>query len=325
MEIRRRRAGHLGETWRGGLVVSGAAVVALSLTVSGGPASAAADTASRAFLRRQVKVGAEPLNVIASGPSRLWTENYGDGTVSVVDARAERRLRTVRVGGTPGGVAYGAGAIWVSDLSSGRLTRLSQRGKITGRAQVASAGAGVAVRRGVVFVADYSGGLVRVDARTMKRLGRTALPGQPEAVAVGFGSVWVSNGNGTINTVNPSSGAIVGRAIQVGADVDDVTTTSNAVWAVSLYGQRLVRINPRTRRITRSIRLRGEGSGLLVRQGSAWVANYDLGTVSRFSARTGSLERSYKVGSEPRGLAVAAGSVWVANQGSDSVSRVAHG
>jgi YVTN family beta-propeller protein len=297
--------------------------VAIALLAALGTIAFHGIPASRAAaLRQRIRVGSQPLNLIAAGPSRLWTENYGDGTVSVIDARAGRRVRTVRIGGSPGGLAYGAGAVWVSDLSSGKLTRLSLQGVIAGHLQAATAGAGVAVHRGVVYVADYSGGLVRVDATSMKVLGRTQLPGHPEAVAVGFGRAWVANGNGTINVVDAATGAVASKAIRVGGDVDDITTTRTAVWAASLYGQRLVRIAPRKRRITRKIRLPGQGSGLLVRGRSVWVATYDAGTVLRVNAKTGRVARVYKVGIEPRGLAFAARAVWVANQGSNSVWRV---
>src|SRR5437773_4793311 len=54
-------------------------------------------------------------------PDRV-DENYGDGTVSAVDA-ASGKVRSMQIGGQPGGIAFGAGSIWVSDLAGGTLTR----------------------------------------------------------------------------------------------------------------------------------------------------------------------------------------------------------
>ena len=120
----------------------------------------------------EIPVGSQPLDVIAAG-STLWTENYGDGTVSAIDA-ASRRVRTVRVGGSPGGIAFGSGSLWVSDLSGGPLTRLDPSGAIVTRIDLGGAGAGIAVSRGVVYVADYGGGLWRVNAATNReRIRRT--------------------------------------------------------------------------------------------------------------------------------------------------------
>jgi len=269
----------------------------------------------------ETKVGAAPLNVIAVGET-LWTENYGDGTVSALDA-GTRSVRSIAVGGSPGGIAYGADSIWVSDLNSGLLTRLDPGGRILARIALGGAGAGIAVAGNSVYVADYQGGLTRVDAATNKVVGRTALAGQPEAVAVGFGRVWVTNQNGTVSALDPVTGAVDGAPIRIGDDVDDLSVASDGIWAVALYGKLLARIDPRSRQVVTRIATPGQASGVLASGDSVWVANYDLGTVSRVSRATGQIVRTYRVGGKPRGIAETAGAIWVANQGSSSVSRIA--
>jgi len=267
----------------------------------------------------EIQVGSEPLNVIAAGDS-VWTENYGDGTVSILDVASES-AKTVDVGGQPGGITFGAGSVWVSDLGGGPLTRLDLSGHVLARIPIGGAGAGVAVAGGTVYVADYTGGLVRVNAVTNAVLGRTALAGQPEAVAVGFGRVWVTNSNGTVSTLDPASGRVDAGAIQIGADADDVSIGSDGVWAVALYGQTLARIDPATRQVVTRVRTPGQASGVLADGDSVWVSNYDLGTVSRFSL-AGRRLHTYRVGAEPRSLAAAGGAIWVANQASRSVSHI---
>jgi YVTN family beta-propeller protein len=266
------------------------------------------------------KVGAAPLNVIAVDV-KLWTENWADGTVSIVDA-ATRHVTTISVGGSPGGIAYGAGSVWVSDLGSGLLTRLDPAGGIFARIPLGGQGAGIAFSGGIVYVADYQGGLTRVNAATNQILGRTSLPGQPEAVAVGFGQVWVTNQNGTVSTLDLGTGLVVGSPISIGDDVDDVSVASDGVWAVALFGRVLARIDPGSRQVVTRIATSGQGSGVLADADSIWVANYDRGTVSRFSRASGHITHTYRVGLKPRGLAEAAGKVWVANQGSNSVSQI---
>jgi DNA-binding beta-propeller fold protein YncE len=161
-----------------------------------------------------------------------------------------------------------------------------------------------------------------VDAATNGVLGRTALPGRPEAVAVGFGRVWVTNDLGTVSTLDPGTGAVIGSPISVGADTDGVSISSDAVWAVALYGRTLARIDPVSREVVTRVQTPGQASGVLVAGGSVWVSNYDLATVSRFDVAAGRFVRSYRVGKEPRGLAEAGGAVWIANQSSNSVSRI---
>ncbi len=267
----------------------------------------------------EIQVGSEPLNVIAAGAS-VWTENYGDGTVSIVDM-ASGTTTTVEVGGQPGGIAFGAGSVWVSDLGGGPLTRLDLSGHIVARMAIGGAGAGVAVAGGTVYVADYTGGLVRVNAATNAVLGRTPIAGQPEAVAVGFGRVWVTNANGTVSTLDPASGRVDAGTIQIGADADDISIGSDGVWAVALYGRTLARIDPATRQVVTRVRTPGQASGVLAAGDSVWVSNYDQGTVSRFSA-AGRRLHTYRVGAEPRSLAAAGGRIWVANQASGSVSQL---
>lgn len=268
----------------------------------------------------EIRVGSAPLNAIAVGGT-VWTENYGDGTVSAVDV-ASGKARSIQVGGQPGGIAYGAGSIWVSDLGSGILTRVDPAGRIVARVSLGGQAAGLAFSGGQVYVADYSGGLTRVDAETNQVLGRTPLPGNPEAVAVGFGRVWVTNQDGTIATLDPRTGAVDGPAISVANDVADVSIGTDAVWAVALYGKTLARIDPVSRQIVARIPTPGQGSGVLATADSVWISNYDQATVSRVDPARNAVIRTYRVGTQPRGLAESGGAIWVANQASSSLSRI---
>jgi streptogramin lyase len=268
----------------------------------------------------EVRVGSAPLNAIAA-QGLVWTENYGDGTISALDP-GNGSVRSVRVDGQPGGIAYGAGSLWVSDLSGGVVTRVDPGGAILARIEVGGQAAGVAASGNLVFVADYGGGLTRIDALTNRVLGRTPLSGNAEAVAAGFGRVWVTNRDGTITTLDPQTGAVEGTPIPVGDDVDDVWIGMDAVWAVALYGKKLARIDPASRQITASMTTPGQASGVLEAAGALWVSNYDRATVSRVDPARLTVVKTYRVGRQPRGLAAAGGSIWVANQGSNSLSRL---
>jgi YVTN family beta-propeller protein len=52
---------------------------------------------------------------IAAGAGSVWVANTLDGTVSRIDPRARRVVATIDVGGTPRGVAAGAGSVWVTE------------------------------------------------------------------------------------------------------------------------------------------------------------------------------------------------------------------
>src|SRR3546814_3271164 len=58
--------------------------------------------------------------------SRAYTANIPDGTVSVSDLAAGRKLRDIAVGGEPEGIALAKGGreMWVGDLQGARVQAL---------------------------------------------------------------------------------------------------------------------------------------------------------------------------------------------------------
>lgn len=106
----------------------------------------------------------------------------------------------------------------------------------------------------------------------------------------------MTNENGTVTTLDPVTGAVVGSAVEVGPDADGISLSSDAVWAVALYGQTLVRIDPATSQVVTRVKTPGQASGVLAAGGSVWVSNYDRATVSRFDVARGRFVKSYRVG-----------------------------
>jgi len=118
----------------------------------------------------ETRVGAAPLNVIAAGGT-LWSENYGDGTISTLDA-GTRGVRSIAVGGQP--VANGGG--WVVALY----------GKVLARIDPAS--------RQVSRVSRESSRVVRT-----YRVGR-----QPRGIAEAAGAIWVANqASNSVSRITP--------------------------------------------------------------------------------------------------------------------------
>lgn len=124
----------------------------------------------------EVRVGVAPLDVIAVGDA-VWTENYGDGSASIVDGATRQAIR-VQVGGVPGGIASGGGSVWIADFGDGSVARLDPSGHLQARIALGGQSSGVAISGGIAYVADYTGGLWRIDTSTNQPLGRTSLPGR---------------------------------------------------------------------------------------------------------------------------------------------------
>ena len=107
-------AGHRGRTsarWRGAVVVAAAA---LSLAVGAVPASAAGGYTVTAT----IPVGSGPDGVaVDPAAGTVYVTNYGDGTVSVIDAATNTVTATIPVGSGPDGVAVdpAAGTVYVTN------------------------------------------------------------------------------------------------------------------------------------------------------------------------------------------------------------------
>jgi hypothetical protein len=113
-----------------------------------------------------------------------------------VDPHTTKVVRTIPLA-SAGGVAVGAGKVWVSDPEHGLVSALDPRtGRITGgTARVGAGTAGLAVGEGSLWVLNWDRSLLtRVDLGSGRRVS-TAVPAGSDAFdfAVGAGAVWVTN------------------------------------------------------------------------------------------------------------------------------------
>jgi len=83
----------------------------------------------------------------------LWAVNTSVGVLAQIDPRSDTIVRTVTVGNSPSGIAFGDGSIWVS---------------------------------------SQDGTVIRIDPETASAQATIRVGGTPQDVAVGFGRVWVA-------------------------------------------------------------------------------------------------------------------------------------
>lgn len=236
-----------------------------------------------------IDVGRGPDGILAHLGS-VWVANSGEGTVSRIDAKRGRVVKTIRVGQEPDSVAVGDGSIWVTNTGDGTVSRIDEA---SGRLQTRSI-----------------------------RVGR-----QPEGIAVGGGSVWVVNsGDDSLTELDPDSNRTVGEDIPIGREPRDVDVGEGAVWVTDRDG-RVHRIDPGTRRpVGPPIRvgaIRAALRGLRVDLGAVWVANARDGTVVQIDPRQGrQVGSAIAVGARPVGLALGGGSIWVGNRDGDQLIEI---
>lgn len=161
------------------------------------------------------------------------------------------------------------------------LLRIDPRTRrATTRTRLADGVSELAVGEGSVWVRSAERrSLVRVDPRTGE-LDRTVRTPFRSRLDVGFGKLWIARGAELV-----ALDARTGRQLGPGTrfpDVADVAVGEGAVWVVAgdptRYregdpGATLFRVDPRTQRVTRSIRLsRSDVSGVAVGDGGVWVS-----------------------------------------------------
>ena len=246
----------------------------------------------------------------------------GPNTVGVIDGVRSDLSAVVTGVGRPNGVAYGAGAVWITDSADDLLLRANSAGQVIDRISVGHGPAGVTVGDGLVWVANELDGTVsEVNPGAGLQVAAIQVGIGPNAIAFGFGSVWVANvTDGTLSRIDAVTGTVIATIPLSGAPTG-VAVGDGTVWVTSQATGELLGIDPADDRTSQAVAIAESPDGLAFGAGSVWVADSGAGTVTRFDPRTRQV-RTIKVGGVPVGVAYSGGAVWVADSVSGTVSRI---
>lgn len=256
----------------------------------------------------------------AGSPSTTVLPN----SVAVVDAKSDRLIGDIAVGGRPVAVAAGQGAIWVADGADSTISRIDPRTrKVVGVRGTGTDLHGLAVGFGSVWTADGTDGTVtRIDAKT-DEIVHTFLFGQgPELpvfwIATGAGSVWATRGD-TLLRIDPATNRW--RAVRIPAP-DGLAADSHQVW-VATAGQRLLRLSLPTGKRRLTVPLGSDVAQPTIGSGSLWLIVYrgvgqiwrikpnSVGTSSARTLAYPALSSSTHVPVSPVAIAAGDGAIWV--------------
>jgi YVTN family beta-propeller protein len=213
----------------------------------------------------------------------VWVANSGDGTVSWVNAAANRVVRTIRVGNVPAAIAGGPSGVWVANRGDGTVDRISPRDGTVTRKDI-QVGAG------------------------------------PDGIAVGPGAVWVANGqDGTVTRIDPATGQ-PGGPVFVGSGPAGIAVTPSAVWVANSLDLTVTKIDPVAGRVTATYTVGDGPDAIVAGRDGVWVGDEFGATLAHIDPRTGQVRRIF-VGSSPRGLALTSAGVWVAARPFSAVSH----
>jgi ABC-type transport system substrate-binding protein/DNA-binding SARP family transcriptional activator len=241
-------------------------------------------------------------------------------SIGVLDG--DRVRAVIKGGGEPGGIAYGAGAVWIADTAEDLVLRIDPDSRTVDRIPVGHHPTAVAVGDGQVWVVNQLDRTVsEVNPQARKQVGTVQVGNGASAIAYGHGSVWVANATDySLSRIDPSNGELIATIPLAGVPAG-LAAGPRGMWVTSFSTGQLLLVDPRSDRVSQSIDIGNGPRGVAVGGGSVWVANETDGTVSRLDPRSGRV-RKVIVGEAPAGVAYGDGTVWVANSLGGTVSRI---
>ena len=183
------------------------------------------------------KAGSHMVGVAADGV-RAWTGDIGSNTVTELDLRAGRALRSITVPQQPEAinVTPDGAEVWVGSNATGRVSVVDTR---SGAVSTAAEGFSWPYRvlfspdARTVYLPDYRGEVLRfVDRASRRELGRLALPGAgPQGITVtpdGRHLLLSLSAQGRVAIIDAASRTVLGH-LGVGDTPDGVVYTTRVV------------------------------------------------------------------------------------------------
>jgi YVTN family beta-propeller protein len=217
--------------------------------------------------------GAPCASLAESG--RLWAAQCETGRLVRIDlaARNVSASMPIQIPEPEGSIAAAAHSVWVVSDANGVITRIDDDATVpVAEVYVPKRPFAVAAGGDSVWVtSEQDNMLTRIDAQTNVVVETIKVGPRPGLVVIGEGGVWTLNrGDGSVSRVDPATNKVV-NTIPVSADIANgwLAAGEGAVW-ISAPGVPLVRIDPRTNRVTH--RFVGDAGGMVVvGHGSVWV------------------------------------------------------
>jgi YVTN family beta-propeller protein len=202
-------------------------------------------------LRQQQAIpipGAPGAIALSANPNRVWVADEGGGGISVVNAENDSRIRTrLPPRAAPLRLGAGAGGLWASSASTGRVRRIDLGTLKVGRPIPAGRRpAGITVAHGLVWVTNPpTGSVTEVDPSTEQVRAQVEVGSKPGGIDAGTKTIWVANGgDGTVTRIDLESGEVEGGPIGVGPEPGAVAVGGEAVWIANNGDGTVTRIEP---------------------------------------------------------------------------------
>jgi YVTN family beta-propeller protein len=235
-------------------------------------------------LVKTIGIGAQATDLVEAH-GRVWVTTGIDNGVVPIEARSGGVHETIRLSKDPTASAFavtaGAGVLWVA--SGEQLLKLDPSTETAApNPQTSTCCHGIhdlAFGEGAVWLADTSQYVMRISPRGDITGGRE-LGVIPTALAIGYGAVWVA--------------------------LPDPTRPAAALWELDPATVRVTHTITFGKGTSVLLSL-----DVAIGAGSVWVTNYDDGTLVRIDPKTLTVVKTIHLGSHPSGVTFGADRVWV--------------
>ena len=267
-----------------------------------------------------------------------WVACKTQARVVRVNTRSGKTTKSVRLRGPAIAAASAFGSIWALD-SGGTLYRMKPTGRITKRIALNVAAAyNIWIGGGSVWVAaDQGASVVRVSPQSNRVVARIEAGDGPASMAFDGGTAWVVNHRDTtINRIDLASnrssllttlGGVNDRA------PERMTFSGGSLW-ITGRGTDLLKVNPVTGAVERTIEIGASGIDLVAAGGDLWIPTRSdavdptgfptMDALRRVSTSTGAVTTVTRPTSrlDVHGLAAAGGAVWIADNRKGRLYRI---
>lgn len=226
---------------------------------------------------------------LTAGSGHLWVPMCtSPPTLAKVNLRTNKLSATFAVGppAAEGGIAYGAGSVWMVVNGQGDLVRLDPgKGTILATFHTPPGSYNPKFKDGTIWISHAEGAdLTGLDALTGKVTARVATGPGPRFLAAGAGAIWTLNqGDGTVTRANVRTKNTVTIALGTPGHGGDIAFDANRVWT-TMPKVPLSLIDADTNTLLCQWSGPG-GDSLGIGHGAIWLTDYQSGSVSRISLK----------------------------------------
>ena len=175
-----------------------------------------------------------------------------------------------------------------------------------------------------VLAATVAGGAAATEEpqQALRVVAAVDVGGAPSGMVVADGDLWVSLAVDGVVRIDQATNTVVARIDQ---PMVALAAGYGSVWAIDVFRDVLLQIDPGTNRITREIPVGGMPTGIAAGFGSVWVANTLDGTVTRVDPVSGETIATIPLGTGPiwpGGIVAGPRGIWLVSGDGNVVSRI---